>query len=58
MPNLETGQIMIQQLQKELDSLLTSFSMKQLITEPTHILENTSSCIDLIFTNQPKANHS
>ena len=28
--------------------------MKQLITEHTHILENTSSCIDLIFTNQPK----
>ena len=27
--------------------------MKQLITEPTHILENTSSCIGLIFTNQP-----
>ena len=36
-----------------LNSLLTSFSMKQLITEPAHILENTSSCIDLIFTNQP-----
>ena len=37
----------------QLDSLLTSFSMKQLITEPAHTLENTSSCIDLICTNQP-----
>ena len=37
----------------QLDSLLTSFSMKQLITEPTHLLENTSNCIDLIFTYQP-----
>ena len=27
--------------------------MKQVITEPTHILENSSSCIDLIFSNQP-----
>ena len=38
---------------EQLDSLLTSFSMKQLITEPTHTLENASSCIYLIFTNQP-----
>ena len=27
--------------------------MKQVITEPTHILENSSSCIDLIFSNLP-----
>ena len=27
--------------------------MKQNITEPAHILENSASCIDLIFTNQP-----
>ena len=27
--------------------------MKQLIQEPTDFLENVSSCIDLIFTNQP-----
>ena len=27
--------------------------MKQVITEPTHILESSASCIDLIFTNQP-----
>ena len=27
--------------------------MKQIITEPTHILESSASSIDLIFTNQP-----
>ena len=27
--------------------------MTQLIAEPTHVLENSSSCIDLIFTTQP-----
>ena len=27
--------------------------MKQVITEPTHILENSSSCIGLISSNQP-----
>ena len=27
--------------------------MKQVITEPRYILENSSSCIDLIFSNQP-----
>ena len=36
-----------------LSEYLTSlFGMKQVITEPTHILEN-SSFIDLIFSNQP-----
>ena len=27
--------------------------MKQLISEPTHISQQSSSCIDLSFTNQP-----
>ena len=27
--------------------------MKQVITEPAHVLENSSSYIDLIFSNQP-----
>ena len=27
--------------------------MKQLISAPTHIFQNSSSCIDLIFFNQP-----
>ena len=35
----------------ELDSLMTLYGLRQLITELTHILENLSSCIDLIFTN-------
>ena len=28
-------------------------SLSQLISEPTHILQNTSSCTDLIFSDQP-----
>ena len=37
----------------QLDSLLTSLGLKQLIAEPTSILKNSSICIDLIFTNHP-----
>ena len=37
----------------QLESLTSLYGMKQLIAEPTHVLENSSSCIDLIFTNQP-----
>ena len=34
--------------------LLTSkFGLSQIITEPTHILENSRTCIDLLFTSQP-----
>ena len=34
--------------------LLTSkFGLSQIITEPTHILENSRSCIDLLFMSQP-----
>ena len=33
--------------------LTTSYGFQQLISEPTHILKNSSSCIDLIFTDQP-----
>ena len=36
-----------------LNYLTSLYGMKQAITEPTHILENCSSCIDLIFSNQP-----
>ena len=36
----------------QLESLTSLYGMKQLIAEPTHVLENSSSCIDLIFTNQ------
>ena len=37
----------------QLDYLTSLYSMKQVITESTHILENSSSSIDLIFSNQP-----
>ena len=36
----------------QLESLTLLYEMKQLIAEPTHVLGNSSSCIDLIFTNQ------
>ena len=34
-------------------SLTSSNGFSQLINEPTHIQANSSSCIDLIFTDQP-----
>ena len=37
----------------QLDSITSLYGMKQLISEPTHILQRSSSCIDLIFTDQP-----
>ena len=37
----------------QLDSITSLYGMKQLISELTYILQQSSSCIDLIFTNQP-----
>ena len=37
----------------QLEPIASLKGMKQLIGESTHVLENSSSCIDLIFTNQP-----
>ena len=37
----------------EIDSLTSSYGLTQIISSPTHILPNSSSCIDLFFTNQP-----
>ena len=37
----------------QVNSLTTSYGLSQIISDPTHILLNSSSCIDLIFTNQP-----
>ena len=34
-------------------SVTSQFGLSQIITEATHILESSSSCIDLIFTTQP-----
>ena len=36
----------------KIDSVITSNGLQQLITQPTHLLANSSSCIDLIFTDQ------
>ena len=38
----------------KLESLTLLYGMKQLISESTHGLENSSSCIDFISMNQPK----
>ena len=35
------------------ESITPDFRLHQIINEPTRILENSSSCIDLIFTSQP-----
>ena len=36
----------------QVDSFTTSYGLSQSISDLTHILPNSSSCIDLIFTNQ------
>ena len=35
------------------ESIMSHFGLHRIINEPTHILKNSSSCIDLIFTSQP-----
>ena len=37
----------------QLDALTSSYGLQQLVNEPTHLLPSSSSCIDLIFTDQP-----
>ena len=37
----------------QFDYLTLLYGMKQVTTEPTHILVKSSSCMDLIFSNQP-----
>ena len=37
----------------QIESLTSTYGLHQLISDPTHILPNSSSCIDLIFTDQP-----
>ena len=36
-----------------IESITSQLGLHQIINEPTHILENSSLCIDLIFTSQP-----
>ena len=40
----------------KMDAVNSQFGLQQLIKEPTHILGNSSSCIDLIFTYHPTVN--
>ena len=35
-----------------LESITSYYGFYQIINEPTHILPSSTSCIDLIFTNQ------
>ena len=36
-----------------IEFLASQFAMSQAIKEPTQVLDNSKSCIDLIFTSQP-----
>ena len=36
----------------KIDGIISAFGIQQIINEPTHIIGNCSSCIDLIFTSQ------
>ena len=49
------GVLVIKQLMKakRLESLTSQCGFKQVIIDLTHILESSSSCIDLIFASQP-----
>ena len=37
---------------KTIESITSLFGLYQLVNKPTHLLKNSSSCIDLIFTSQ------
>ena len=37
----------------KIDAITSHFGLKQLIQKPTHILNDSSSCLDLLFTSQP-----
>ena len=39
---------------KVIENISSQFGLHQVINEPTQIVESSSSCIDLIFTSQPK----
>ena len=38
---------------EEIEFVNPQFGLHQMINEPTYVLENSSSCIDLVFTSQP-----
>ena len=37
----------------KLEIMTSHYELSQIINEPTHILEDSSYCIDLVFTSQP-----
>ena len=37
----------------KIDAVTSSYGLQQLMSQPTHLLANPFSCIDLIFTDQP-----
>ena len=37
----------------KIDGITCTFGLQQIINEPTHIIGDSSSCIDLIFTSKP-----
>ena len=39
--------------ENEIENVTAQFGLQQIIKEPTHISNTSSSCIDLIFTSQP-----
>ena len=39
----------------KIDAITSKFGLQQLINEPTHLVADSSSCIDLIFTSQPNS---
>ena len=49
MLNLQIGIIKTKQVSK----VTSQLGLHEIANEPTHILPNSSSCIDLIFTSQP-----
>ena len=38
---------------KVIENISSQFALHKVINEPTHILETSSSCIDMMFTSQP-----
>ena len=37
----------------KIEQITSQLGLSQIINEPTHILDSSSSCIDLVFTSQP-----
>ena len=55
MLNHQIGTKTIKQLNEDskIDAITSRFGLQQLIKDPTHILTDSSSCVDLLVTSQP-----